>query len=164
MIRTSVFSRGARQSGPPPRGRRRLTGAVAAFALVVAGAALSTTAAMAGTTPPFSIGPDGQATVPGTDGPINLPDLSGAVKELGPLNSSTTKIGVIHNDAVPTLGLTNPNSQVDLRQAWLGTAKDGDQDDWVYFAWERDANNGSGFIAFEFMKNAAPAACAFGAG
>ncbi len=31
----------------------------------------------------------------------------------------TTKIGVIHNDAVPTLGMTNPNGQVDLRQAWI---------------------------------------------
>ena len=29
---------------------------------------------------------------------------AGTYKELGPLNSSTTKIGVIHNDAVPTLG------------------------------------------------------------
>ncbi len=57
-------------------------------------------------------------------GTTELPDLFGSVKELGPLNSSTTKIGVIHNDAVPTLGLTNPNGQVDLRRAWLDTERD----------------------------------------
>jgi hypothetical protein len=91
-----------------------------------------------------------------------LPDEFGSVKELGPLNSSTTKIGVIHKDAVPTLGLTNPNAQVDLRRAWLDTAKDPTTDhDWLYFAWERDSNSGSGFIAYEFMQNPAPAACAY---
>jgi hypothetical protein len=91
-----------------------------------------------------------------------LPDLSGSVKELGPLNSNTTKIGVIHNDAVPTLGLTNPNGQVDLRKAWLDTERDvSTNHDWLYFAWERDANSGSGFIAYEFMQNPAPAGCAY---
>jgi hypothetical protein len=84
------------------------------------------------------------------------------VKELGPLNSNTTKIGVIHRAAVPMLGLTNPNGQVDLRNAWLTTKRDtGTSHDWLYFAWERDANSGSGFIAYEFMKNPAPAACAY---
>ncbi|HEX6869805.1 MAG TPA: hypothetical protein VF163_01795, partial [Micromonosporaceae bacterium] len=96
-------------------------------------------------------------------GTTNLPDLFGNVKELGPLNSSTTKIGVINSDAVPTLGLTNPNAQVDLRQAWLATGKDTTTNhDWLYFAWERDSNSGSGFIAYEFMKNKPPAACAYG--
>lgn len=111
--------------------------------------------ALAGTVPPFSI--DG--TVPGTDSAQNLPDLSGSVKELGPLNSSTTKISVIHRAAVPTLGLTNPNGQVDLRQAWLASRRDSENDDWLYFAWERDANTGSGFIAYEFMQDPPPAAC-----
>ena len=60
---------------------------------------------------------------------------------------------------MPTLGLTNPNGQVDLRQAWLGTESDADGDDWLYFAWERDNNTGSGFIAFEFMQDPPPAAC-----
>ncbi|GAA2150651.1 hemagglutinin [Humibacillus xanthopallidus] len=118
--------------------------------------------AFAGSTPPFDIGPNGSAVVPGSDGGTPLTDLFGSVKELGPLNSNTTKIGVIHNDVPPTLGLTNPNAQVDLRQAWLNTAKDSSGDDWIYFAWERDSNSGSGFIAYEFMKNAAPTACAFG--
>jgi hypothetical protein len=105
---------------------------------------------------------DGPYTIDGTvpDDPNfdNLPDDFGSVKELGPLNSNTTKIGVIHTDAVPTLGKTNPNAQVDLRQAWLDVQREADKD-WLYFAWERDNNTGSGFIAYEFMQNPAPAAC-----
>ena len=93
-------------------------------------------------------------------GTTQLLDPFGSVKELGPLNSSTTKIGVIHKDAVPTLGLTNPNGQVDLRRAWLDTEREAGKD-WLYFAWERDANSGSGFIAYEFMQNPAPDACAY---
>jgi len=94
------------------------------------------------------------------DGAAAIPDQFGNVKELGPLNSNTTKIGVIHDDALPTLGLTNPNAQVDLRQAWLDTEKDSDTgDDWLYFAWERDKNTGSGFIAYEFMQEPAPDGC-----
>lgn len=113
-------------------------------------------AATAGTVPPFAI--ESPALVP-NGGAEELEDPEGNLKELGPLNSSTTKIGVIHNDAVPTLGLTNPNGQVDLRRAWLDNAKDTDGDDWLYFAWERDNNTGSGFIAYEFMANKAPAVC-----
>jgi hypothetical protein len=117
------------------------------------------------------------ATMPvarAADGPFNidgnvpdantteLPDLFGSVKELGPINGNTTKIGVIHNDALPTLGLTNPNAQVDLRRAWLDVERDtSTSHDWLYFAWERDANSGSGFIAYEFMQNPAPAGCAY---
>jgi hypothetical protein len=93
-------------------------------------------------------------------GTTEIPDEFGNVKELGPLNSNTTKIGVIHDDALPTLNLTNPNAQVDLRRAWLDTAKDiTTGDDWLYFAWERDKNTGSGFIAYEFMQEPAPAGC-----
>ncbi|MGR0319168.1 MSCRAMM family protein [Agromyces sp. ZXT2-3] len=93
-------------------------------------------------------------------GTTEITDDFGNVKELGPLNSNTTKIGVIHDDAVPTLGSTNPNAQVDLRRAWLDTAKDlTTGDDWLYFAWERDKNTGSGFIAYEFMQEEAPAEC-----
>lgn len=113
---------------------------------------------------PYNI--DGE--VPGADAtppPVgqNLPDLSGNVKEVGPKNSNTTKIGVIHNAGVPMLADTNPNGQVDLRQAWLNF-KRVDGADWLYFAWERDANSGSGFIAYEFMKKAAPASCTYAAG
>ncbi|HET7741856.1 MAG TPA: hypothetical protein VFL67_14520 [Mycobacterium sp.] len=49
----------------------------------------------------------------------------GNVKELGPKNASTTKIGVIHNAATPMLEKTNPNAQVDLRRAWVGTKREG---------------------------------------
>lgn len=104
---------------------------------------------------PFSI--DG--TVPDA-GATELPDLFGSVKELGPLNSNTTKIGVIHSDAVPTLGKTNPNAQVDLRRAWLDVERESSKD-WLYFAWERDSNSGSGFIAYEFMQDPPPASCAY---
>ncbi|MEI3845143.1 MULTISPECIES: hemagglutinin [unclassified Microbacterium] len=112
---------------------------------------------------PYTIGaiPPATPLIPDA-GTTELPDFFGNVKELGPLNSSTTKIGVIHDDAVPTLGLTNPNAQVDLRRAWIDTAKDPvTQHDWLYFAWERDSNNGSGFIAFEFMHQKAPTTCTF---
>jgi hypothetical protein len=139
--------------------RRRASWLAAFLALVLPLTVLTATSALAGTTPPFTIGPPNAAVVPGADADQNLDDPQGNVKELGPLNSNTTKIGVIHNDAVPTLGETNPNGQVDLRQAWLGTASDADGDDWVYFAWERDNNTGSGFIAFEFMADPPPAAC-----
>ena len=40
------------------------------------------------------------------------------------MNSNTTKIGVIHSDALPTLGTTNPNAQVDLRRAWIDTKRE----------------------------------------
>jgi len=91
----------------------------------------------------------------------SIEDEFGNVKELGPLNSNTTKIAVIHNDGLPTLDLTNPNAQVDLRRAWVDAEKDAAGDDWLYFAWERDSANGSGFIAFEFMQNDVPAGCAY---
>jgi hypothetical protein len=95
-------------------------------------------------------------------GAVELADTFGAVKELGPLNSSATKIGVIHSAPPPMLGLTNPNAQVDLRRAWLTTKRHTDGKDWLYFGWERDANTGSGFIAYEFMQNRVPAGCAYG--
>ena len=136
---------------------RHKSAVLLAMAVVVAGAIA---------VPMTALAADGPFTIDGAipdSGTTELPDIFGSTKELGPLNSSTTKIGVIHNDAVPTLGLTNPNAQVDLRRAWLDTKRDtaAPNHDWLYFAWERDSNSGSGFIAYEFMKNAAPAACAY---
>jgi hypothetical protein len=142
-----------RHTGP---GRRRAALA-ACFAAVLTLGFLTAPAAMAA---------DGPYNIDGTvpdGGTTELPDAFGNVKELGPLNASTTKIGVIHSDAVPTLDLTNPNAQVDLRRAWLDTERDtSTQHDWLYFAWERDKNTGSGFVAYEFMQNPVPAACAYG--
>jgi hypothetical protein len=137
--------------------KRRKGRWLAAFvALVLALAGLGMQAALAASGP-FTIDgivPDAGAT--------NLPDQFGNVKELGPINNNTTKIGVINSAAVPMLGLTNPNGQVDLRQAWLTTKKDPATGHiWLYFAWERDNASGSGFIAYEFMQNPAPTGCAY---
>ena len=58
------------------------------------------------------------------------------------------------------LNFTNPNGQTDLRNIWLAVAKDTDNDDqWLYFAWERDANSGSSVVAYEFQDAAAPVGC-----
>ncbi|GAA5208037.1 hypothetical protein [Microbacterium kyungheense] len=83
--------------------RRRALAAGIAGCLVVGvivGAASAASAAVIG---PYNI--DG--TVPDA-GATSYTDPNGNTKELGPLNSSTTKIGVIHNDALPTLDLTKP--------------------------------------------------------
>ncbi len=136
--------------------RTRLKAVLAITGLVVAGAVALPQVAYAADGP-FTI--DGTIPDPNT---TELPDPFGNVKELGPKNSNVTKIGVIHGAALPMLDTTNPNGQVDLRRAWLDTERDtGTQHDWLYFAWERDANSGSGFIAYEFMQNAAPAGCAY---
>jgi hypothetical protein len=139
--------------------RSRFKVAVAVTGLVLAGALAVPLVAFAASGP-YTI--DG--TVPDAKTPpiTELPDLYGNVKELGPINSSTTKIGVINNAAVPMLGLTNPNAQVDLRRAWLDTQLDTSTNhDWLYFGWERDANSGSGFIAYEFMQDKPPTGCAY---
>ena len=137
-------------------GRRRAAWIGACCAALLTASVLTAPAAMAA---------DGPYTIDGVVPDANtteLADQTGNVKELGPLNSNTTKIGVIHADAVPTLGMTNPNGQVDLRRAWLDTERDtSTQHDWLYFAWERDNNSGSGFIAYEFMQNPVPAGCAY---
>jgi hypothetical protein len=132
---------------------------------IIATAALGLAATVTVVTGPSALADDGPYTINSTvpdEGATELPDAFGSVKELGPKNSNATKIGVIHGAAVPMLGLTNPNGQVDLRRAWLDTERDPiTSHDWLYFAWERDANSGSGFIAYEFMQAAAPAACAY---
>src|SRR5687767_3141101 len=42
-------------------------------------------------------------------------ELAGSVKERGPINSNTTKMGVINTAATPMLGDTNPNANTDLQ-------------------------------------------------
>lgn len=113
-----------------------------------------TAPAQAGTIPPFDI--DG--VVPDT-GTFRFGDLSGNSQELGPPNGNATKLGVIHDAVPPMLATTNPNAQVDLRNVWLDTDKDSDNDSWLYIGWERDSNRGSGVIMYEFMQDAAPTAC-----
>ena len=100
-----------------------------------------------------------------TTGPNETADPFGSVRELGPVNSNETKVGVIHAAVPPMLSFTNPNGQVDLRRIWTQTSTAGDGDIWFYFAWERDANTGSGFIAYEFQQSALSPTCVYtGAG
>jgi hypothetical protein len=154
-MKTSTNARTRQEHG---LARFRYTAIAAAILLVLAGV-LAIGGSAGAASGPFTIDgtvPDNQAT--------ELPDDSGNVKELGPKNSNDTKIGVIHTAASPMLAMTNPNGQVDLRRAWIKTGKGTESPtahDWLYFAWERDANSGSGFIAFEFMQSAAPTQCAY---
>ena len=85
-------------------------------------------------------------------GALKTLDPNGSSKELGPLNGSTTKIGVIHTAPLPMLGLTNPNGQVDLNTIYTQTATAANGDIWFYFGWARDANTGSGFLSIEFEQ------------
>ncbi len=148
-----------RRTTSEPRSKLTRLLAVAALALPLAAFGVPAASAASG---PFSI--DGIVPTPTNtveSAAAVLSDLNGSLKELGPVNASNTKIGVIHSAPTPMLAYTNPNAQVDLRKAWL-TTKRQDNKDWLYFAWERDANTGSGFIAYEFMQNRPPAACAYG--
>ena len=77
------------------------------------------------------------------------------------MNGTNTKVGVIHSAVPPMLAFTNPNGQVDLRNIWTQTVKGADGHIYFYFAWERDANTGSGFIAYEFQQNALSPSCAY---
>ena len=82
-------------------------------------------------------------------------DPTGSTDELGPKNSNDTKIGVIHNAAVPMLNTTNPNGQVDLSAGWIQSAiapVNGAPHVFLYFGWRRDKNTGSGFISLEIQK------------
>ncbi len=134
-----------------PRDRRFVAASAALLGLSVA---LGPTA-YAGSSPPAPFVIDGMIA----DTTTTFLDPSGNTQELGPLNSNATKLGVIHSASTPMLATTNPNSQVDLTQVWLDTANDADGDTWLYLAWKRDANKGSGVIQYEFMKSAAPTAC-----
>jgi hypothetical protein len=113
---------------------------------------------------PFMI--DGSVPANGTvSGPVLTSDPFGSVRELGAVNGTDTKVGVIHSAVPPMLSFTNPNGQVDLRNIWTQTVKAANNDIWFYFAWERDANTGSGFIAYEFQQASLSPSCVYtGAG
>jgi hypothetical protein len=109
---------------------------------------------------PFVI--DGVVPANGTPGgPAQTPDPFGNTKELGPVNGTNTKVGVIHSAVPPMLAFTNPNGQVDLKNIWTQTSKAPNGNIWFYFAWERDANTGSGFIAYEFQQSALSPSCVY---
>jgi hypothetical protein len=86
-------------------------------------------------------------------------DPAGSSKELGPINSSSTKVAVIGNAAPPMLGLTGPNAQVDLNTIYTQTEKATNGHLWYYFGWARDSANGSGFISIEFQQAPLDTAC-----
>jgi uncharacterized repeat protein (TIGR01451 family) len=85
-------------------------------------------------------------------------DPVGSVKELGPLNGASTKIGVIDTAAPPMLDFTDINPGNDLASMSLGTSVAPDGHIWLYFAWAREAAS-TGFIGFEFQKSKQPQAC-----
>jgi hypothetical protein len=87
-----------------------------------------------------------------------ITDPNGSTKETGPINSNTTKIGVINTAPTPMLGDTNPNSNTDLNTVFSQTKKAINTDLWYYFGWIRDSA-GTGFIAIEFQHNQIDAGC-----
>ena len=90
---------------------------------------------------------------------VEFQDPVGSIAELGPVNSSDTKLTSINSAAPPMLGFTNPNSSTDIATIWLETQTDQNGDIWLYFAWERDATTGSSIIAYEFQMSATNPAC-----
>lgn len=90
-----------------------------------------------------------------------ITDPDGNTQEPGPINSNTTKIGVINTAPTPMLGSTNPNGNTDLNTIFSQTTKTTlslDHDLWYYFGWVRDSA-GTGFIALEFEHNPIDAGC-----
>ena len=95
------------------------------------------------------------------DQPVFL-DPVGSIKELGPVNASTTKLGNIHLASPPMLDFTNPNSSTDLAAIWLEARKDAITGDiWLYFAWQRESNSGSSVISYELQTAPTDPACDF---
>jgi hypothetical protein len=96
-------------------------------------------------------------TLPDTG--FEFSDPFGNVKELGPVNSTSTKLGSINTAGLPMLQFTNPNGSTDLTRIWMATVTDSNEEVWLYFAWERESNSGSATIAFEFQNAPADPAC-----
>jgi hypothetical protein len=102
----------------------------------------------------------GVAGVTIVDGSTTPPELSGANKERGPINSNTTKVGVINTAPPPMLGDTNPNSNTDFNTVFAQSTKDSGAvpHTWYYFGWIRDAD-GTGFLALEFQHKKVSSSC-----
>src|SRR5262245_29683271 len=90
-------------------------------------------------------------TVPDANCCAEFTDPAGSVSELGPVNSTSTKLASISSATTPMLGFTNPHSATDLRAIWLDTETDASDDLWLYFGWQRDASSGSSVVAYEFQ-------------
>ncbi|PYR50138.1 MAG: hypothetical protein DMF89_10245 [Acidobacteria bacterium] len=138
-----------------------ITAAAIAFGIVGFSAPRASAQAVCANAGPFCI--DGvitDANNSGVAGTAKIVDPAGSSKELGPINGSATKIGVINTAPTPMLGDTNPNAQVDLNTIYTNTAVDPNTNHiWYYFGWARDSNNGSGFISVELQKSGVPLAC-----
>jgi hypothetical protein len=98
-------------------------------------------------------------TVPDADCCYEFADPVGSISELGPVNSSDTKLGSIHTAEAPMLSYTNPNSATDIGKIWLSAETDAAGDIWLYFAWERDATSGSSVISYELQSASADPSC-----
>jgi hypothetical protein len=96
-------------------------------------------------------------------GALKTTDPDGNAKELGPINGSGTKIGVINTAPVPMLGATNPNADVDLNTIYAQSTVAADGHVWFYFGWARDSNNGSGFLSIELEQAPLGPGCNFAA-
>jgi uncharacterized repeat protein (TIGR01451 family) len=90
---------------------------------------------------------------------VEFQDPVGSISELGPVNSSDTKLTSINTATPAMLGFTNPNSSTDIAKIWLETKTDLIGDIWLYFAWERDATTGSSVISYEFQTSATNPEC-----
>jgi len=101
--------------------------------------------------------------VPDANCCVEFQDPFGSISELGPVNSSGTKLTSIHSASPAMLDFTNPNSSTDIASIWLETKIDQTGDIWLYFAWERDATTGSSIISYEFQALAADPACDYSA-
>lgn len=148
------------------RTKSRWLAIMTALVLSIGGlsAALAPSANASGTYAGFKIGSDDNFAVPDAGVTDAFPDLSGNAKELGPKNGSTTKIGPISSAPTPMLDVTNPPAQVDLMNVWFDQAQEvSTGDTWLYFAWERESANGSGFIALEIQKSGVPTGCVYDA-
>jgi len=89
----------------------------------------------------------------------SIPDPFGNAQELGPDQGADTKISPINTAALAMLGFVPTTGKVDLRRVWVETAQAIDGDTWLYYAWERDANSGSGFVGLEFLQDELDSAC-----
>ena len=117
-----------------------------AISVTVVALAITAVAATASAQSPFLM--DGNP-----DYPVNqsIPDPFGNAQELGP--SQGNKIGEV-NEPLPVLGFVPTTGKVDLRRVWVKTALDKTSSDvWLYYAWERDANSGSGYVGLEFLQD-----------
>jgi uncharacterized repeat protein (TIGR01451 family) len=97
--------------------------------------------------------------VPDANCCTEFPDPFGSISELGPVNSTSTKLASIGSASPPMLDFTNPNSATDLAAIWMDTEIDPSEDLWLYFGWEREANSGSAVVAYEFQFASPDPAC-----